>query len=189
MKSARLDHIVWYGSSVAAAWVRFYLAVDTRLNRKPALKVMLPQYAANRAARERFLREARAAAQIAHDNVVAVYEADEREGIPYIAMQYVQGYPLDVYLKKKGDPSIPQTLRLAREAAAGLAAAHKIGLVHRDVKPANLWLEARLDGSRCWTFGLAKPVDGEVEITKSGMVVGTPTFLPAVLAKAFAGEL
>ena len=64
-----------------------YLALDTRLNRKLALKVMLPEYAANPAAKERFLREARAAAQISHDNVVTVHEADERDGVPYIAMQ------------------------------------------------------------------------------------------------------
>src|SRR4051812_46566102 len=94
-----------------------YAAVDTRLNRKLALKVMLPQFAANPAARERFLREARAAAQITHDNVVTVYDSDERGGVPYIAMQFLEGYPLDEYLKKKGNPSIPQVLRIAREAA------------------------------------------------------------------------
>jgi serine/threonine protein kinase len=57
-------------------------------------------------------------------------------------MQFLQGYPLDVYLKKKGNPSIPQIMRIARETAAGLAAAHNTGLIHRDIKPANLWLEA-----------------------------------------------
>src|ERR1044071_3561129 len=72
-----------------------YLAIDTRLDRKLALKVMLPEFAADRAAKERFLREARAAAKITHDNVVTVFEADERDGIPYIAMQFLQGYPLD----------------------------------------------------------------------------------------------
>src|SRR5829696_7843639 len=74
-----------------------YLAIDTRLDRKLALKVMLPEFAADRHAKERFLREAKAAAKISHDNVVTVYEADEREGVPYIAMQFLQGYPLDEY--------------------------------------------------------------------------------------------
>jgi hypothetical protein len=154
-----------------------YAAIDTRLGRKLALKVMLPQYAADANAKERFLREARAAAQITHDNVVTVYEADERDGIPYIAMQFLEGCPLDEYLKTKGSPSIPQILRIAREAAAGLAAAHKIGLVHRDIKPGNLWLEAPEGRVKVLDFGLAKPVDAEVELTKSGAIVGTPAYM------------
>jgi serine/threonine protein kinase len=151
-----------------------YAAVDTRLNRKLALKVMLPKFAADPAAKERFLREARAAAQVTHDNVVTVYEADERDGVPYIAMQFLDGSALDEYLKKKGNPSLPQVLRIARETAAGLAAAHKIGLVHRDIKPGNLWLEAPNGRIKVLDFGLAKPLDTEVELTKSGVVVGTP---------------
>ncbi len=154
-----------------------YLGLDERLGRKLALKVMLPQYAANPAAKERFLREARAAAQITHDNVVTVYEADERDGVPFIAMQFLQGYALDEYLKKKGNPSIPQILRIARETAAGLAAAHKIGLVHRDIKPANLWLEAPNGRVKVLDFGLARPVDAESELTKSGAIIGTPAYM------------
>jgi len=79
-----------------------YAAIDTRLDRRLALKVMLPQFAADTAARERFLREARAAARVKHDHVVTVYEADERNGVPYIAMEFLEGYALDEYLKKKG---------------------------------------------------------------------------------------
>ena len=154
-----------------------YAAIDTRLERKIALKVMLPKFAANPSAKERFLREARAAAKISHDNVVTVYEADERDGVPYISMQYLQGYPLDEYLKKKGNPSIAQVLRIARETAAGLSAAHQIGLVHRDIKPANLWLEAPNGRVKVLDFGLAKPVDAEVELTKSGAIIGTPAYM------------
>jgi serine/threonine protein kinase len=154
-----------------------YAALDTRLDRRLALKVMLPEYAADAGARERFLREARAAARIKHDNVVVVYEADERDGVPYIAMEFLEGCPLDEYLRKKGVPTIPQVLRIAAETAAGLAAAHKIGLVHRDIKPANLWLEAPHGRVKVLDFGLAKPVDAEVELTKSGAVVGTPAYM------------
>jgi serine/threonine protein kinase len=154
-----------------------YAALDTRLNRRLALKVMLPRYAADPSAKERFLREARAAAQITHDNVVTVYEADERDGVPYIAMQFLEGYPLDEYLRKKGSPSLPQIIRIGRETAAGLAAAHKLGLVHRDVKPGNLWLEAPHGRVKVLDFGLAKPLDAEVELTKSGAVVGTPAYM------------
>ncbi|HEY1192385.1 MAG TPA: protein kinase [Gemmata sp.] len=154
-----------------------YSATDTRLGRRLALKVMLPECAADADAKERFLREARAAAQISHDNVVTVFEADERDGVPYIAMQFLQGYPLDEFLKRKGCPTVPQVLRIARETAAGLAAAHNIGLVHRDIKPANLWLEAPNGRVKVLDFGLAKPLHTEAELTQSGIVVGTPAYM------------
>ena len=130
-----------------------YLAIDTRLGRKVAFKVMLPEFAADRDSKERFLREARAAANIAHDNVVAVHEADERDGVPYIAMQFLQGYPLDQYLNTKGAPGMHHVIRIAQETALGLAAAHKVGLVHRDIKPANLWLEAPNGRVKVLDFG------------------------------------
>ena len=154
-----------------------YAAIDTRLDRPIALKVMLPGFATDADAKGRFLREARAAARIKHDNVVTVYEADERLGVPYIAMEFLKGYPLDGYLKKKGNPAVPQVLRIAAEVAAGLAAAHKIGLVHRDIKPANLWLEAPHGRVKVLDFGLAKPVDAEAELTQSGVIVGTPAYM------------
>jgi serine/threonine protein kinase len=96
-----------------------YLALDTRLNRKLALKVMLPEFTANATAKERFLREAQAAAKISHDNVVTVFEADERDGVPYITMQFLHGYPLDDYLKRKGAPPLQHVIRIAREVALG----------------------------------------------------------------------
>src|SRR5215207_9227721 len=154
-----------------------YLAVDTRLGRKLALKVMLPEFAADHDAKERFLREARAAAQVSHDNVVTVYEADEREGVPYIAMQFLRGYPLDQFLKDKGAPALAHVIRIVRETALGLSAAHAIGLVHRDIKPANLWLEAPNGRVKVLDFGLAKPIGTDAELTKSGAVVGTPAYM------------
>ena len=129
-----------------------YLATDMRLNRKVALKVMLPEFAADAQAKERFLREARAAAQITHDNVVAVYEAKECDGVPYIAMQFLRGHPLDQYLRTNGPPDGLHILRIAAGVASGLAAAHEHDLVHRDIKPANIWLEAP-SGSRFGTSG------------------------------------
>jgi eukaryotic-like serine/threonine-protein kinase len=98
-----------------------YAALDTRLDRRLVLKLMLPALAANPDARARFLREARAAAKISHDNVVTVYEADERDGVPYIATQFLRGLPLDQFLKQEGKLSAPQVMRIAREAAAGSA--------------------------------------------------------------------
>jgi serine/threonine protein kinase len=154
-----------------------FLAVDMRLDRKLALKVMLPEFAADAESRERFVREARAAARIGHDNVVTVFEADERDGIPYIAMQLLQGYSLDEFVRKKGPPSLRHVARIAREAVLGLGAAHKLGVVHRDVKPANLWLEAPNGRVKLLDFGLARPDGLDTELTKSGVLLGTPAFM------------
>ncbi len=156
-----------------------YLAFDERLQRRVALKIMLPRAAANGSAKERFLREARAAAQIGSDHVVNIFEADEIAGVPYIALQYLQGYPLDEYLRRKGLPTLPQVIRIGRETALGLAAAHQLGFVHRDIKPANLWLEAPTGRVKVLDFGLAKPVVGAdvTELTGSGAVVGTPSYM------------
>ncbi len=156
-----------------------YLAFDERLQRQIALKVMLPKFAANATAKDRFLREARAAARISSDHIVNIYEADEIDGTPYIALQLLQGYPLDDYLKKKGSPSIPQIIRLGREVAIGLAAAHELGLVHRDIKPSNVWLEAPNGRVKILDFGLAKPAEGTdfAELTALGAVVGTPAYM------------
>src|SRR6185369_9797312 len=116
-------------------------------------------------------------AKVNHDNVVTVYEADEREGVPYIAMQFLQGYPLDDYLRTKGAPALAHVIRIGREAALGLAAAHELGLVHRDIKPANLWLEAPNGRVKVLDFGLARVVTDDVKLTNSGEVVGTPAFM------------
>ncbi|MBX3400362.1 MAG: DUF1080 domain-containing protein [Gemmataceae bacterium] len=157
-----------------------FLALDTRLERQVALKVMLPQAAVNQTAKDRFIREARAAARISHDNVIAILDADEIDGVPFIALPFLQGYPLDQYLKKKGNPAIPQVLRIGREIANGLGAAHDLGVVHRDVKPGNIWLEAPNGRVKILDFGLAKPQDEEAggkELTHSGAVMGTPAYM------------
>lgn len=154
-----------------------YAAVDTRLDRHVALKVMLPRFAADPAGKQRFLREARAAAQITHDNVVTIYEADEWQGITYIAMQLLGGCSLEDHLREKGSPALPEILRIAEEAAEGLAAAHQIGLIHRDIKPSNLWLEAPLGRVKVLDFGLARPLDGQADMTLNGAILGTPSYM------------
>ncbi len=163
-----------------------YLGFDERLKRKVALKVMLPKYAAVASSKNRFLREARAAAGITHDHIVTIYEADEHGGTPFMAMQLLQGYPLDVYLKKNPRLQLGELLRIGREMALGLAAAHSVGLIHRDIKPGNIWLEAPNGRVKILDFGLAKPtedqkVDGE--LTATGVIVGTPAYMPPEQAR------
>ncbi|CAN5144072.1 hypothetical protein BH11PLA2_BH11PLA2_41130 [soil metagenome] len=158
-----------------------YLGFDESLHRNVALKVMLPTIAVNKSARDRFLREARASAAVEHPHVVSIYAVSEHDGVPFLAMQYLKGAPLDKYLAKKGPPSVAQILRVGRETAEGLAAAHAKGLVHRDIKPANLWLEVPHGRVKILDFGLAKPssTDSEesTELTQVGAVVGTPAYM------------
>jgi serine/threonine protein kinase len=158
-----------------------YLAEDTQLRRPTALKVMLPEAAADAKARDRFLREARAAAAVRNDHVVTVYQVGDEGGTPYIAMELLRGSPLDVYLAREAAPAMTAIVRLAREIATGLAAAHAKGLVHRDIKPANIWLEAPRGRVKILDFGLARPTKPDTEdverLTHDGMVMGTPSYM------------
>lgn len=155
-----------------------YVAEDTQLQRRAAVKLMLPDMAADVTARERFLREARAAAAIKDDHVVTVYQVGEECDTPFIAMELLRGMPLDVYLERGPKLTIPAILRIGRETALGLAAAHEKGLVHRDIKPANLWLEAPKGRVKILDFGIARAVEKAAgTLTQEGLVVGTPEYM------------
>ncbi|MBM3982918.1 MAG: hypothetical protein FJ304_22130 [Planctomycetes bacterium] len=154
-----------------------YLGYDAVLGRKVALKVMLPQYAANAVARERFLREARTAAMVTSDHVVTIFDVDESIGVPFIAMEYLLGQPLNKYLNENGSLPLAQLVRIGRETALGLAAVHAVGLVHRDIKPGNLWLEAPNGRVKILDFGLARGTTDDVHLTSSGAVVGTVAYM------------
>jgi hypothetical protein len=151
--------------------------LDECLERHVALKVLDPQLANNETARKRFCREARAAASITHEHVVAVHEVDEDEksGLPFLVMQLVTGESLQDRLDRDGPLPLKDILRIGMQAAAGLSAAHAHGLIHRDIKPANILLE---DGKnvRLTDFGLARAYD-DVKLTQSGFVAGTPLYM------------
>ncbi|QEL16100.1 serine/threonine-protein kinase [Limnoglobus roseus] len=156
-----------------------YLGYEERLRRRVALKVMLPKFAQNEAAKTRFNREALAAAQLKHDNIVTIYDADEWNGIPFIAMEYLQGASLDDFLKKNPVTGVSQALRVGREVCSALAVAHKMGVAHRDIKPSNIWLEAPLGKAKILDFGLVKslnPLD-EAKLTTSGAIIGSPAYM------------
>jgi WD40 repeat protein len=151
-------------------------AFDENLHRVVAVKVMAPQLAANATARQRFTREARAAAAVTHDHIVTIHGVEEAGGLPYIVMQYVDGVSLQDRLDRSGPLALREVLRIGMQAAAGLAAAHKQGLVHRDVKPANILLENGVERVKLTDFGLARAVD-DASLTQSGVVAGTPQYM------------
>lgn len=150
-------------------------AVDTRLDRVVALKVLSPCLAASASARQRFVREGRVAAAICHDNVVPIHAVDEAGGLPFLVMHYVRGVSLQQRLDRGDRPGLAEIVQIGAQVASGLAAAHAHGLVHRDVKPANILLD---DAGRVKLsdFGLARAVD-DFSLSQSGLVVGTPTYM------------
>jgi hypothetical protein len=153
-----------------------FKALDPRLGRFVALKVLAPRLAGSASARKRFAREARAAAAVRHENVVAVHGVDEARGLPYLVMEYVPGRSLEQVLDDKRSLPLAEVVRIGLGAARGLAAAHAQGLVHRDVKPANVLLEDETGRVRITDFGLARAVD-DVSLTRSGVLTGTPRYM------------
>ena len=109
---------------------------------------MRPELAARPTYRERFLREAQAAAALEHDHIVPIYQVGEERGMPFFAMPWLKGMSLSDWLERRGQLPIPHVLRLGRQIALGLEAAHQHGLIHRDIKPGNLWLETVASGQR-----------------------------------------
>jgi eukaryotic-like serine/threonine-protein kinase len=149
---------------------------DTELHRVVAIKVLLPNLATSAAARRRFAREAQAAAAVVHEHVIPIYNVETDGDMPYLVMQFVPGHSLQTRVDEHGPLAIKEVLRLARQAAAGLAAAHAQGVVHRDVKPANILLEESVDRVLISDFGLARTVD-DATLTRTGTLAGTPHYM------------
>jgi WD40 repeat protein len=152
-------------------------AFDPDLQRDVALKVLDPDLSSNKTARARFCREARAAASVTHENIVTVHQVneDERSGLPYLVMQLINGESLEQRLRRVGKMSVADAARLGGQAAAGLAAAHAQGLIHRDVKPGNILIEAG-DRVKLTDFGLARAAE-DLKLTRTGYVSGTPLYM------------
>lgn len=163
----------------AGAMGRVYLAHDERLDRRVAIKVMNRQRARDPGARQRFLREGRAAAAVEHPHVLTIHSVGEHHGLPYIVMQLLDGRTLGAHRAAVGTLPLAETLRIGREIAEGLAAAHGRGLVHRDIKPDNVFLEGPRRSVRIIDFGLARAAaDDSAKLTVEGTVVGTPAYMP-----------
>jgi len=151
-------------------------AFDGALNRYVAIKVLAPHLGNSGAARKRFSREAQAAAAVVHDNVMEIHGVADADGLPYLVMPYVRGPSLQRRFDNDGPLALVEILRIGMQAASGLAAAHAQGLVHRDVKPANILLADGVERVKLTDFGLARAGD-DASLTRTGIIAGTPQYM------------
>jgi hypothetical protein len=154
-----------------------YRATQLSLGRTVALKLIAPALADDTHFRERFERESRLAASIDHPNVLPVYEAGETDGTLFIAMRWVDGTDLRTLIHRGGGIEPRRATRIVGQVAAGLDAAHNLGLVHRDVKPANILIVVGADHAYLTDFGLMKRIRGGDQLTDSGEFVGTIDYI------------
>src|SRR4051794_22505766 len=152
-----------------------YLATDRRLNRPVAIKLIADDRAEDKAFRERFEREARLTAAIDHPNVIPVYAAGEIDDQLYLATRYVDGTDLHALLRRDGPLAPERAADVVNQVGAALDAAHAAGLVHRDVKPANVLLSDR--HVYLSDFGLTRPVAGDAQLTDTDERLGTVDFM------------
>ncbi|MFN7954020.1 MAG: protein kinase [bacterium] len=152
-----------------------YEAIDTRLKDRIALKVLMPHHAANPTVYERFLQEVRTARQLSHPNIVKVYDLGEASRTIYFTMEYLEGRDLDEILEDEGPFDLETTVDVLGKVCAALDVAHKANLVHRDVKPENVFMT--LGGEiKVLDFGVAKVLDGSTT-GMTGSMIGTPSYM------------
>ena len=170
----RLEALVGSGGMAVV-----FRARDQRLDRLVALKILEPSRAAaaDPAFRERFIAESRAAAKVDHPNIIPVYEADEADGVPFIAMRFVHGADLRQVLERQGALVAERAVEYISQVASALDAAHAAGLIHRDVKPENILVDTRTEHVYLTDFGIAKAAVPTTPLTQPGFLVGTVDYL------------
>jgi serine/threonine-protein kinase len=165
-----LNHLIARGGMAEV-----YRARDRLLDRPVALKVLFPELSVDRSFVERFRREAQAAANLSHPNIVPVFDWGEDSGTYFIVMEFVDGRPLSSILKSAGPLSAERTADVGAHVAAALGYAHKHGVIHRDVKPGNVLITD--DGQvKVTDFGIARAINTEESLTQTGAVMGTATY-------------
>lgn len=159
-----------------------YLAREVALQREVALKVLPPQYSGDPVLAQRFLQEARTAARLDHPHIVPIHQVIERGGFSLFAMKFVAGASLHAQLRSRGALGFDEVRQVLRSSAEALAYAHRIGVVHRDVKPANILVDDR-DWVYVMDFGIAKAIAEDTPSSRTGAVMGTPHYLAPELCR------
>ena len=154
-----------------------YRAMDRRLKRSVALKILPPDLAFRSDVRERFLREAETAASLNHPNIVPIFSVDEREGLAWFAMALVEGESIGERVRRTGAASYSEVRRMLREVGDALAYAHARGVVHRDIKPDNILVDAQTGRALVTDFGIARATTDESRLTATGTAIGTPAYM------------
>ncbi len=166
----------------AGGMAKVYLALDTKLDRAVALKVLSPAFAENSRITKRFIKEAKTAAQLQHSNIVSIFDVGKQGTMNYFAMEYLQEN-LKERIKQKGGLKPREALAIIRDVAKALSYAHKKGFVHRDIKPDNIMF--RKDGAVVLVdFGIVKAVNETTKLTRTGISVGTPQYMSPEQIKA-----
>jgi len=154
---------------------KVYRAEDKKIKEEVALKLIKPEIASDKKTIERFSNELKMARKIAHRNVCKMYDLGEEKGTHFITMEYVPGEDLKRLVRKVGQFSAGKTISIAKQVCEGLAEAHRLGVVHRDLKPQNIMVDE--DGNaRIMDFGIARSVKGK-GITGAGVMIGTPEYM------------
>ncbi len=164
-----------------------YLAHDLLLDRPVALKVLFPELSVDRSFVERFRREAQAAANLSHQNIVSIFDWGEEDGTYFIVMEYVSGQPLSHVIRNEGKLQPDRAAQIAAGTAAALSNAHRHGVVHRDVKPGNILLDEQ-GQVKVTDFGIARAGDPKENLTQTGVVMGTATYFSPEQAQGLATD-
>ena len=154
---------------------KVFRALDKKLNEEVALKLVKPEIASDKKTLERFSNELKIARKIAHKNVGRLYELMEEKGIYFITMEYIPGEDLKSFIKRAGPLSAGKTTFIAKQVCEGLAEAHELGVVHRDLKPQNIMIDKE-GNSRIMDFGIARSLKAK-GITDAGVMIGTPEYM------------
>ena len=161
-----------------------YLARDLLLDRPVALKVLFPELSVDRAFVERFRREAQAAANLSHPNIVSVYDWGEEDGTYFIVMEYVEGRPLSTLIRAEGTLLADRVADIGAAVAGALAFAHRNGVIHRDVKPGNVLIDGT-GHAKVTDFGIARAAGTQENLTQTGAVMGTATYFSPEQAQGY----
>ncbi|HVX39877.1 MAG TPA: protein kinase [Gemmatimonadaceae bacterium] len=168
----RIDDVIGRGGMSVV-----YRAHDVRLHRDVAIKVLPPELAHDASVRSRFTREAQTAAQLAHAHIVSIFDVGEVDGIAYFVMELVRGGTLADHLERHALRPVDEARRVLAAVADALAYAHLRGVIHRDVKPDNILIDAQSARPMVTDFGIARAIEGGARLTQTGIAVGTPNYM------------